>query len=146
MNFYAMRYELLSILAIAGLIGWFLSVPRPQALTIAWGSAFAAWLAVLAVPHVRLALEYATHPPVPAKRQLIRVLEDKGVRYGTADYWIAYYVDFLTRERILLAADEPQRIKTYNAIVAAHHGEAVRLSRRRCDGGTLLIPGVYQCP
>jgi IS1 family transposase len=95
---------------------------------------------------VRLAVEYATNPPIPAKRQLIRVLEEKGVRYGTADYWLAYYVDFMTDERILLAATEPQRIKSYNAIVAAHAAEAVRLSRQRCDEGILLIPGVYQCP
>ena len=144
-NFYAMRYELLSILAIAGIIGWFLSVPVPRPLTVTWGLVFAAWLAVLAVPHARLAAEYATERPIPAKRQLIRVLVSRGIRYGTADYWIAYYVDFMTREGIILAADEPQRIKTYNAIVAEHAAEAVRLSRRPCDGGVPLIPGVYLC-
>lgn len=144
-NFYAMRYELLSPLAIVGIIGWFLSVHPPRALAIVWGVVFAAWIGVLALPHGRLLAEYATHPPVPAKRQLIRVLDAKGVRYGTADYWLAYYIDFLTNERMLFAAQEPQRIKTYNAIVADHHTEAVRLSRRPCDGGVLLIPGVYQC-
>ena len=145
-SFYAMRYELLSILAIVGLIGWFLSVHPPRVLTIAWAVAFTGWMAILAVPHVRLAAEYATNPPVPAKRQLIRVLETRGVRYGTADYWLAYYIDFMTGERMIFAADEPQRITTYNAIVAAHRDEAVRLSRKSCVGGTLLIPGVYQCP
>jgi hypothetical protein len=145
-NFYAMRYELLSILAIVGLIGWFLSVHPPRALAIAWGVVFAAWLGVLAVPHARLVVEYATNPPVPAKRQLIRVLEARGVRYGTADYWLAYYIDFMTNERILLAADEPQRIKTYNAIIADHRDEAIHLSRRPCGSGIMLIPGVYQCP
>ena len=145
-NILLMRYDLLSPLAIAGLTGWFLSVHPPRALAIAWGTVFTAWLAIVAVPHVRLAVEYATNPPIPAKRQLIRVLEEKGVRYGTADYWLAYYIDFMTNERILIAATEPQRIKTYNAIVADHAAEAVRLSRRRCDGGVALIPGVYQCP
>ena len=145
-NFYAMRYDLLSILAIIGVIGWFLSVHPPRLLAIAWGGVFAAWLGVLAVPHARLVAEYATEPPVPAKRHLIRVLEEKGVRYGTADYWLAYYIDFLTNERILFAADEPQRIKTYNAILADHRSEAVRLSRKPCGAGVLLIPGVYQCP
>jgi dolichyl-phosphate-mannose-protein mannosyltransferase len=145
-NFYAMRYELLSILAIIGINAWFLSGPPPRALAMIWGVALAAWLAVLAVPHVRLVAEYVTHPPVPAKRQLIRVLENKGVRYGTADYWLAYYIDFMTSERMLFAADEPQRIKSYNAILAAHASDAIHLSRRRCEGGTVLIPGVYQCP
>jgi len=65
--------------------------------------------------------------------------------FGTADYWLAYYIDFMTNERILIAATEPQRIKSYNAVVAAHAAAAVRLSRKRCDEGILLIPGVYQC-
>jgi hypothetical protein len=145
-SFYAMRYELLSILTIVGLAAWFLSIHPPRALAIPWALAFAAWIVVLAVPHVRLAAEYATRPPVPAKRQLIGALESRGIRYGTADYWLAYYIDFMTNERIVFAADAPQRILLYNTIVAAHASEAVHLSRRPCGGGVQLIPGVYQCP
>jgi hypothetical protein len=145
-NFYSMRYELLSLLAIVGLAGWFLSVRPPAALQAAWALGFAAWMAILAVPNVRLAAEYATHPPVPAKHQLIRALEAQGVRYGRADYWLAYYIDFLTRERMIFASDEPQRILLYNRIVAEHESEAVRLSRRPCPGGTPIAPGVYRCP
>jgi hypothetical protein len=145
-HFTGMRYELLSVLGIVGLSGWFLAWNPPRALAAAWAVALAAWLVVVAIPHVRFAHEYATAPPIPAKRQLIGVLESRGVRYGTADYWIAYYVSFLTRERIVLAATDVQRVRTYNALVEEHAGEAVRLSRRRCAGGTTLIPGVYQCP
>jgi hypothetical protein len=145
-NFYSMRYELLSLLSIVGLAGWFLSVPAPRALQLIWGIAFAAWMAILAVPHVRFMLEAAIDPPVPAKHQLIETLRDQHVRYGTADYWIAYYIDFLTRERMIFAAEAPQRILLYNRIVADHAAEAVRLSRRRCGGGVVLVPGVYRCP
>ena len=145
-NFYSMRYELLSILGIAGLAGWFLSVHPAKPLLAAWLVAFAAWIAILAVPHVRLMAEYATDPPIPAKEELIRVLDARGIRYGKADYWLAYYIDFMTSERMVFAADAPQRILLYNAIVAGHAAEAVRLSRKRCDGGILLVPGVYQCP
>lgn len=145
-NFYSMRYELLSLLAIVGLSAWFLSVRTPLALRIAWYLAFAAWMAITVAPHARLVREYATDPPVPAKHALILALDARGIRYGQADYWLAYYVDFVTRERIILAADPPQRILEYNAIVSAHAAEAVRLSRRSCDGGLLLIPGVYTCP
>jgi hypothetical protein len=145
-SFYAMRYELLSVLSMVGLAGWFLSVGPPKALQAAWMAALAAWVLVLAVPHVRLIAEYATDPPVPAKRELIRALDAAGIRYGKADYWLAYYVDFMTNERIVFAADAPQRILIYNQIVADHAGEAVRLSRRRCEGGVVLVPGVYKCP
>jgi hypothetical protein len=145
-SFYTMRYELLSLLGMVGLAAWFLSVQAPAPLRIAWSVLFAGWIAILAVPHARFIAEYATDPPVPAKHQLIDALHAQHVRYGTADYWIAYYVDFLTRERIILAADAPQRILLYNRLVAEHAAEAVRLSRRRCDGGVLLVPGVYRCP
>jgi hypothetical protein len=145
-NFYLIRYELLSPLAIIGLAGWFLSVAPPKALQAAWAAAFAGWLLVAAVPHVQLIKEYANDPPVPAKRELIRALEAGGIRYGTADYWLAYYIDFMTNERMVFAATDPQRILLYNTIVADHAAEAVRLSRRPCEGGVALIPGVYQCP
>ncbi len=145
-SLYAMRYELLSVLSIVGLAGWFLSVRPPRAILAVWMTVFAAWMVILAVPHVRLAAEYATNPPVPAKRRLISALDARGIRYGTADYWLAYYVDFMTDERMVFAADEPKRILLYDAIVADHASEAVHLSRRRCVGGSELIPGVYRCP
>lgn len=145
-NFFTMRYELLSFLGLIGLAGWFLRSPAPGVLRGAWGVAFAAWIVILAVPHVRLIVEYSRDRPIPAKQELIRALDAAGIRYGKADYWLAYYIDFLTNERIVFAADAPQRILLYNKIVADHAGEAVRLSRRPCDGGVALIPGVYQCP
>jgi hypothetical protein len=141
-----MRYDLLSLLAIVGLAAWFVSARPPTALKIAGGIAFAAWMLVLAVPQIRFGMEYATRPPVPAKHQVIRALEAQGIAYGRADYWLAYYIDFLTRERIVIASDEPKRILMYDRIVADHAAEAVRLSRRPCDGGTLLAAGVYRCP
>jgi len=145
-SFYTMRYDLLSVLAIVGLSAWFLATARSTVLRGAWSVVFVAWMAVAAVPHVRFAYEYATHPPMPAKEQLIHVLQAQGVRYGTADYWLAYYIDFRTREEMIFAAESPQRILLYNRIVAEHPGEAVRLSRRSCEGGTALIDGVYRCP
>jgi hypothetical protein len=145
-SFYTTRYELLSLLGIVGLAGWFLSVGPPPALRAVWGVTLAAWVLVMAVPHVRLAAEYAAHPPVPAKRELIAALDARGIRYGTADYWLAYYIDFMTGERMIFASTSPQRVLIYNDIVAAHAAEAVRLSRRPCDGGVALVPGVYQCP
>jgi hypothetical protein len=145
-SFYSIRYDLLSLLAVIGLGAWFLSAKPPGALRAGWSIALAAWTILSAIPHVRVATEYATDPPVPAKQQLIRALDAEGVRFGRADYWLAYYIDFVTRERMIFAADEPQRILLYNRIVAAHAAEAVRLSRRPCAGGSAVIPGVYRCP
>jgi hypothetical protein len=145
-SFFTMRYELLSVVGLAGLAGWFLSARPSRPLLGCWLMIFAAWLAVIAVPHARLLAEYATAPPVPAKRELIHALQARGVKYGYADYWLAYYIDFITDERMIFASVSPQRILVYNAIVATHAAEAVRLSRRPCDGGVRLITGVYSCP
>ena len=144
-NFFSMRYELLSLLAIVGLAAWFQTVRPPAMLRIAWTIAFGAWMGILAVPHVRFGIEYATQPPVSTKHQLIRGLEAQGVKYGRADYWLAYYIDFLTREQMVFASDAPKRILLYDRIVADHASDAVRLSRRPCDGGTAIVPGVYRC-
>jgi hypothetical protein len=145
-NLLSMRYELLSVLGIVGLGGWFLAAGAPGALRIAWTVVLAAWMAVVTVPHVRFAAEYGTNPPLPPKVDLIRALDAEGIRYATADYWLAYYVDFMTNERIVIASTSPQRILMYNAIVAEHSGEAVRLLRKPCDGGKHLTAGVYKCP
>jgi hypothetical protein len=142
----SIKYELLSVLGIVGLGGWFLAASAPGALRIAWTVVLAAWMAIATIPHVRLAAEYRTNPPVPPKIELIRALDAEGIRYGTADYWLAYYIDFMTNERIVIASTTPQRILMYNAIVAEHSGEAVRLLRKPCDGGKHLTGGVYKCP
>ncbi|HET7695835.1 MAG TPA: hypothetical protein VFK57_09025 [Vicinamibacterales bacterium] len=144
-GFHGMRYVLLSPLGLAGLFAWFLASRPPALVRAAWHVALAAWLLVVAAPHARLAAEYVRGAPTPAKQPLIAVLESRGIRYGMADYWLAYYVTFATGERIVLASSDVMRISTYEQIVNEHRGDAVRLSRIPCDGGTILIPGVYAC-
>ena len=144
-NFHGMRYELLSPLGIAGLFAWLLSAQPPPLVVSLWRGALAAWLVVVAIPHSRLVAEYARQVPVPAKLQLVNVLESRGVRYGTADYWIAYYVTFASGERMIFASADVMRITTYEQIVSEHRREAVRLSRLPCANGTMLLPGVYEC-
>jgi len=141
-----MRYELLSILGAVGIAAWFLRVERSRAIRRAWVTVFAGWACLVAVPHVALWNEYLRHPPHGAKRLIIQQLEMRGVRYGKTDYWNAYYVSFLTNERIVMAADDFPRIVTYDRLVKEHATEAVRVLRKPCEGGQELIPGVYLCP
>ena len=144
-TFFLVRYELLSVLGIAGLLGWFLWSRPSRAWIAAWSLALATWMTIVAIPHARFIAESVTNPATSAKRELIAALDAAGIRYGRADYWLAYYIDFVTNERMIFASTSPQRILLYNRIVDDHAGEAVRLSRRPCDGGVLLIPGVYRC-
>ena len=77
---------------------------------------------------------------------IARHLETSGVRYATSDYWVAYAVTFLTNERVRIASDDLVRIQEYQRLFEAHRGEAIRVSRRRCDGGRMIMRSIYICP
>jgi hypothetical protein len=145
-DFYTMRYELLSPLGAAGLAAAFVRARPPRALLAVWVTATAAVFALSAVAHAQLAAEYLSGPPLPAKIALVRALEARGVRYAYADYWTAYYVTFMTRERIIVASDAVVKVRGHNREVDAHRAEAIRLSRRPCPGGTELTPAFWECP
>jgi hypothetical protein len=82
---------------------------------------------------------------VPAKRELIRALEARQIRYAYADYWTSYYVTFMTGERIIVASTEVVKVRTHNNEVDAHRGEAILISRRPCAGGEELTPAFWAC-
>lgn len=144
-DFYTMRYELLSVLGAAGLAGWYLRVERSRALGTLWTLCCAAIFAIAVAAHTRLLAEYLTHPPVSLKQDLVRALDARGVRYGYADFWTSYYVSFMTRERIIVASDEAVKVRTYNRLVDAHRAEAIRISRRPCPAGEQLTPFFWGC-
>lgn len=139
------RYALLSIYAMVGLSAWYLAVERVRSLRTVWIVLVVLWACVAAFGHARLWSEYLSHPPVSAKQMIIRHLQARGIRYGIADYWMAYYVSFVTNEQIIVAADDFSRIPDYDRQVQAHLGEAVRIARTPCAGGKEVIPGVYFC-
>jgi hypothetical protein len=145
-DFYTMRYELLSVLGAVGLAARYLQVERARPLIVGWAVCCAAVFALAAISHARLLAEYASRPPVALKQELIHALDSRGVRYGYADYWTAYYVTFMTRERIIVAATEIPRVKTYDRIVREHRSEAILISRRPCPGGSALTAAFWACP
>jgi hypothetical protein len=144
-DFYTMRYELLSVMGVVGLAGGYLRVERSPAVSAVWTLCSAAIFAVSITAHARLLAEYATHPPAPLKQDLIRALDARGIRYAHADFWTAYYVSFMTRERIIVASDDAVKVRTYNRMVDAHRTEAIRISRRPCPGGEPLTAAFWSC-
>jgi len=143
-SLFTMRYELLSLVGAVGLAAWHFRVAPPRAATLF--VVFASWvLATAAAADVRLLAEYLHRPPVPQKQLLIDALQERHIRYGYSDFWTAYYVTFLSRERIILAADDAVRIRTYNRTVEEHPGEAVRISRQPCPAGDRLTPAFWLC-
>jgi hypothetical protein len=146
-TYLVLRYELLSLVAAGGLAAWFLrAAPWPAAR--AWIAAVCLVLAVPAAADVRLLAQYLAHAPVGTKQIIVRQLESRGIRYATADYWIAYAVTFLAHERVIVASDDVVRIDEYQRIVNEHIAEAVTISRTGDCDGARPVPqtGVYFCP
>ena len=145
-DFYYMRYDLLALLGASGLVAWFFAAAPPRPAAAGWTVAFCLWLTLPATVYGRLWHEYLTAPPPGGKQIMIRHLEAEGIRYAFSDYWIAYTISFLTKERIVVAATDVIRVSEYNRIVADHRGEAIRIARRACEGGREVSPGVWFCP
>jgi hypothetical protein len=144
-DFYYMRYELLSVLGVSGVAGWFLASRPPIALRRVWFALVLLWFVLAAVPHVQLWAEYLRRPPEDIRRTLIAHLDARGVRYGASRYWVAYAITFLTNERIVLKSNDFVRIREYERIVDAHAGEAVRIERDSCPAGEEIMPRVFLC-
>jgi hypothetical protein len=142
----AMRYDVLSIFCAVGLTAWFLSVERTHWLRGAAIGVIVAWATVSAVAHGRIWTEYLSRPPVAAKAVIIRQLEARGIHWARSDYWIAYYVTFMTDEQVVVATQDYVRIREYQREVEAHRAQAVRISRSPRGGGRQVAAGVYFCP
>ena len=144
-DFYTMRYELLSVIGAAGLSAWYLRIERSRAALAIWTACCAAVFTISLAAHARLLAEYVGRPPVAPKQELLRALEARGIQYGYADFWVAYYVSVLSKERVILASEDVVKVRTHNRIVDAHRAEAVRISRRPCAGGEQLTPAFWAC-
>ena len=142
----ALRYDMLALLGAVGLGGWFFAVEEQVWFRRFGVAVIVAWAIVSGVPHGRLWIEQTSHPPVAAKTMIIRNLDARGIKYASADYWIAYYITFMTDERIIVAADTFARMPDYERIVLEHRAEAIRISRQPCADGKMVVAGVYFCP
>lgn len=112
---------------------------KPQPLTdfgiesaVRQGLSWSAWLLVpvVGIPSIRLATLCASRPTPPT---------------FAPGHWTSYYVSFMTRERIIVAADEAVKIRPYNRVVDAHRSEAIRISRRPCPDGQQLTSAFWSC-
>jgi hypothetical protein len=101
--------------------------------------------AIHGVAHAQLWTEYARHPPIGGKHELIAALDTRGIRYATADYALSYPITFLTNERIIVASSTRIRVLQYQAVVAAHGAEAVRIARHPCGPDPAVMTHIYFC-
>ncbi len=140
-----LRYALLGLFLPSGIMLLFLHVETRPRLRAAALGVFVLLAAVSLRDHVRLACEEATSPQVANRLLLADALERAGIRYAYADYWTAYYVSFVTQERVLVVPDVLSRIAFHEREVEAHAAEAVRISVTPCDDAPPIAPGYHVC-
>jgi hypothetical protein len=139
------RYALLGVFLPTGiaLLGW--TVEPRNVLRHAIAAAFLALAVVNAWPHLQLWREQLSQPSTPNRAQLGAALEARGIRYVRSDYWTAYYVAFMTRERVVVGSDTLSRVDEYERALARHAHEVVRVSTTPCGDTTHVVPGYYLC-
>jgi hypothetical protein len=129
------RYVLFVLFAPVALLGAWLLVERSRAWRTAGASLVAVWALLTIGDNVRWLAKLAVTPRPSEFRELATDLISHGVHYGRAQYWDAYVVTFLSRERVILASTDKVRIGEYQTIVDAHAADAVTIVRVPCDTG-----------
>jgi hypothetical protein len=141
-----LRYALLGIFLPTGLaLAWWLVEPsrrlRHGALAV-----FVVLGAVNLSAHARLWHEQMTAPPVPSRAALTATLQARGVRFARSDYWTAYYVSFLSRERVVVGSTGFARVDLYERQILQHPEPVPVILTSPCEGGDVLVPGFWLCP
>jgi hypothetical protein len=131
-----LRYLLLALFIPIAVAAAYLGrepVPALRAIAVA---VLLAWGAADLRDNTKVIREYTTNPPPYPFRPLADYLVAHNIKYARAFYWDAYLVDFLSRERVLVASDGKIRIREYERLVDEHKDSAVQLQRMPCTEGT----------
>ena len=131
-----LRYVVLILLLPIALLRAYLHTESNSLWRAAVCSLIILWAAANTRDNARLARDLVVAPPPNEHRILADYLTGHGIRYGWATYWDCYVVDFLARERVVLASTDVVRIDEYQARVARNRTNAVTVRRWPCDEGT----------
>jgi hypothetical protein len=129
-----LRYLLLGLLLPIGCCAAFMQRERSRTLRMVVAGVFVLWAAVNLVDNLRLIRASVNEPPSNEHRILADYLVSHQIRYAHAIYWDAYAVDFLSRERVIVASVDLIRIPDYQRRVDEHAASAYNLPRIPCVG------------
>ena len=139
------RYALLGVFLPTGLALFTWSIEPNRAWRAVLSTTLVALGALSAGPHFALWREQVATFTPSNRTRLADALEARGIRYARSDYWTAYYVDFISQERVIVGADSLSRIDAYELELARHVGEVVLISTTPCGGTAPIVPGFYAC-
>jgi hypothetical protein len=141
-----LRYLLLGLLLPIGCFGLFMRREPSRALRAAVPAAFAIWAAANLLDNGRLLRVSLGDPPSNEHGVLADYLVNHHIEYARAVYWDAYAVDFLARERVIVASVDLIRIEQYQRLVDRHAASAYSLARIPCRGGAQVASWCVQPP
>jgi hypothetical protein len=141
-----LRYLLLALLIPLGCYGAFIRREPSQVLRAGVTGAFVLWAVANTVDNVRLIRASALEAPPNERRVLTDYLVSHHIEYARAIYWDAYAIDFLSRERVIVASSDIVRIPEYQQRVEDHREAAVTLARLPCQGGEKVASWCVQAP
>jgi hypothetical protein len=130
-----LRYVLFALLLPVGLLSASFLADRSHRWKLAIAACVVGWAVLTVNDNVRVLAEYRSAPPPSEFRALADYLVAHRIRYGTAQYWDCYIVDFLSRERVVLASTGLIRVAAYQTRVERNAVNAVRIVRQPCEGG-----------
>jgi hypothetical protein len=138
------RYLLLALLAVCGLVAFAWRRPALRSMTAA---VVLLMTAVNLTGNVRLVREYAADPPPRDLNQLADALVQRGVHYVEADYWTAFDIAWVTGERVIASPQRGSgnRVVRYNDLLDAHRGEVFTIVGAARSGCEPILKW-YVCP
>ena len=94
----------------------------------------------------RVLREAYVNPQPDPHGELTEFLLGHQIRYARASYWDSYVVDFLSRERVIVASTGPVRIPEYQRRVDENGDGAATIQRMPCDGQWRVAAWCIQIP
>lgn len=129
------RYMLLTMLLPIGLCGMYFALEARRGLRTAVLAAVMLWSVMATMDNGRLLDTFVRHTPPNDMRVLADGLVARGIDVARADYWTAYRVTYLTRERVKVASTTVIRIREYQHLAEQRGDQAVLISDTPCPGG-----------
>jgi hypothetical protein len=130
-----LRYVLFSLFLPVALFGAYFQSESRAAWQWTASVLIVAWAAANVLDNTRLIREFVDAPPPNDHRILADFLTSHRIKYGWAPYWDCYLVDFLARERVILASSDVVRIEAYQVQVDRNRSNAATVRRLPCDEG-----------
>jgi hypothetical protein len=149
LSVYTIRYGLLIVYGAVGLAALMLHPARRRALRAIVAALVVLYGAASLTDYARVLARAPERPPATPMRDIERRLAARGIEIGFADYWRAYFVTFLSDERIKIASIDFQRIIEYRQLagrqVEGKGREGVIIQKEPCTSGGERVSGYYIC-